>query len=222
MNGLEQYKLRYNLPFISAVRAFYKAHENTGLSYHNWNHCLTTALRAEYLYDHTCFPVSHYELNNVFIAGLFHDIGYNKYNKHDSSNVIDACALFDQFCNIVLTDALIGDALLPEDFERIRELILTTQFPHKHTGDLGCQALQDADLTQNWTRPVEKIVAQLNEENYPNPSFDFPANDLLNSQLAKDINTAIKLKDKNSQDLLDFIWFYNHHINLYKRHGLAD
>lgn len=66
MNGLEQYKLRYNLPFISAVRAFYKAHEKTGLSYHNWNHCLTTALRAEYLYDHTCFPVSHYELNNVF------------------------------------------------------------------------------------------------------------------------------------------------------------
>ena len=87
MNGLEQYKLRYNLPFISAVRAFYKAHENTGLSYHNWNHCLTTALRAEYLYDHTCFPVSHYELNNVFIAGLFHDIGYNKYNKHEDQNI---------------------------------------------------------------------------------------------------------------------------------------
>ena len=222
MNGLEQYKLRYNLPFISAVRAFYKAHEKLGLSYHNWNHCLTTSLRAEYLYDNTCFPVSHYDLNEVFIAGLFHDIGYNKYNKHDSSNVIDACALFDQFCNQVLSDSLIGDALLPTSFERIRELILTTQFPHKHTDDLSCQALQDADLTQNWTRPVEKIVAQLNDENYPNPSFDFPTDDLLNSQPAKDINTAIKLKDKTNQDLLDFIWFYNRHIKLYKHHGLAD
>lgn len=150
------------------------------------------------------------------------DIGYNKYNKYDSSNVIDACALFDQFCNQVLSDALTGDALLPTSFERIRELILATQFPHKHTDDLAGQALQDADLTQNWSRPVEKIVSELNDENYPNPSFDFPYETLLNSQLAKSINKAIKDKDKDNKDLLDFIWFYNHHIKLYERHGLAD
>ena len=211
-------ELLENLPFISAVRAFYKANENAGLSYHNWNHCLTTALRAVYLYD----TDSIFEVNNVFIAGLFHDMGYNKYNERDSLNVIDACALFDQFYNQVLNDTLLDYHLSEQDIDCIHELILATQFPHKHTDDLACQALQDADLTQNWTRPVQEIVYQLNEEDYPNPSLDFPANDLLNSQLAKSINTAVQKVKTNNLDFERFNQFYTYFMNQYKSYGLAD
>ena len=218
LNDLDNDRLLENLPFISAVRAFYKAKENVGLSYHNWNHSLTTALRAVYLYDNN----SIYELNNVFIAGLFHDIGYNKYNKHDSLNVINACALFDQFYNQILNDTLIDYHLNEQDIDRIHELILATQFPHKHTEDLACQALQDADLTQNWTRPVQEIVTQLADEDYPNPSLDFPTNEMLNTQLAKSINDAVQKGDTNNSDFERFYQFYTYFMNQYDSYGLTD
>lgn len=214
----DDYTLLNNLPFISAVRAFYKAKENVGLSYHNWNHCLTTALRVVYLYD----TDSVFELNNVFIAGLFHDIGYNKYNKRDSLNVIDACALFDQFYNQVLTVSLLGYRLSEHDIDRIHELILATQFPHKHTDDLACQALQDADLTQNWTRPVTTIVKQLADENYLNPSLDFPADELLNLKRAKSVNNVVKQSVAWDSDWNTFNHFYTYFMNKYNSYGLAD
>lgn len=156
------------------------------------------------------------------------DIGYNKYNKHDSANVIDACALFDQFCNRVLVNKfnsrrLTGYELLsPANSERIRELILATQFPHKYTDDLACQALQDTDLTQNWNRQVEKIVMQLNEEDYPNPSLDFPSNELLNLPIAKTINTAIKADNIDTCEFSSIASYCSHYLNIYFSYGLAD
>lgn len=188
-----------NLSLIQDIRKFFYQHKNNKVIYHNWNHCLTTGVRAVYLYKKGNNFFDEVDCNSLFIASLFHDIGYSLENS-DSENIKTAINLFNsyyeqsKFKNIDLNISL------------IRNLIKATEYPHNKTNDTLSQVIQDADLTQRWDRDIDLILKQLEAENNFVLDKDFPPDELLNLNISVRTNNfkdSLNIYKNFSKKILD-------------------
>jgi hypothetical protein len=162
-------------PDFQAIREMNPSENN--FPYHNSAHMLSTAVRAAAIFD--AIHPRNLARGNLVMAALLHDADYAG-APDDEINIARAVAFAKRFLS----------ARTDFDISEIEKLIRATQFPHKHTAEIGEMIIQDADLLQTVPGASEDYrvwLERLSRETGKAASADFVKVEMLNTDFARNL-----------------------------------
>jgi predicted metal-dependent HD superfamily phosphohydrolase len=164
-------------PDGEAIAALLAANPSASLPYHGQEHLYSVALRARAGGLHYQDRLPAYSIDELFIAGLFHDYAYSL-EATEAENIATAIAAAHMLFS--------G----PRGY-RIGQLIAATYFPHQATDTLLQGIIQDADLLQLLEPDYEEVfLPGLAAEKNFTPKADFPGLALLGTTWGRNLYNA--------------------------------